>query len=302
MDSLLQNSNIIVVGVDFSEPSRHALEEAIRIARGCDARVFVVHYLYDEEMAHFKRWNGIKESDVVAGRRTHLATWLSESRMDDVDVQLRVEVGHPFAEIREIVESENAKLLVLGAQGENHEHHGDLVGSVAKSCLRHPSTDLLLVRKSHREPFKNVLVAIDFSENSKLAVHRAAEVAKSDGADLHVVHIFSPVWKYYERSEEVDAAIEEHVSGLRKQFCDFAYSELQEVKQLPVHFDVRESFSAYNGIVEYANEVFADLIVVGHLGRGIQQLVSPGRTTERVIEKSNCSVLTVFQTSANLES
>lgn len=286
---------MIVVGVDFSEPSRHALEEAIRIAKACGARVVVTHFLYDEEMAHFKRWNGLSESDIVAGRRTHLETWLSESDNKGVEIQIKVEVGHPFAEIRKTVESSKADLLVLGAQGENHEHHESLVGSVARSCLRHPSSDILLVRKSHREPFRNVLVAIDFSEGSKLAVHRAAEVAMSDGADLHVVHIFSPVWDYYEPSTELDEAIEEHIADLRKQFCDFAYSELQELKNLPIHFDVRQSFSAYHGIVEYAGEVQADLIVVGHVGIGTQQLLSPGRTTERVIEKSDCSVLTVFQ-------
>ncbi len=302
MDLSTQDFGVIIVGVDFSEPSRHALEEAVRIARSCRVGVIVVHYLYDEEMAHFKRWNGLGDSDIIAGRRTHLETWLGDCDCEGVDVEVRVGIGHPFAELRKVVETVGAKLLVLGAQGENHGGHEDLIGSVARSCLRHPSSDLLLVRKSHRNPFRNILVAIDFSEDSKLAVHRAAAVAKSDGADLHIVHIFSPVWDYYERSEELDEAIGEHISGLRKRFCDFAYSELQELKDLPVHFDVRQSVSAYHGIVEYAEEVQADLIVIGRVGRGMQQLLSPGRTTERVIEKSDCSVLTVFQSTSTATS
>ncbi len=295
MNPAPHHSNVVVVGVDFSEPSRHALFEAVRVTGESGARLVVAHFLYDEEMAHAKRWKGISESDIIAGRTAHLEKWLTESGVPRQEIEIRVGIGHPYAELSRAVSSENAKLLVLGAQGENHKNHGDVVGSVAKSCLRHPSTDVLLVRKEHHEPFRNVLAAIDFSKDSKHAVHRAAEIAKSDDSDLHVVHVFAPVWEYYNhRTEDMDAAVEEHMSELRKRFCDFAYSELQEVKKLPIHFDVRESFSAYHGILEYAKEVDADLVVVGQLGRGRQEMITPGRTAERVIEKSNCSVLTVY--------
>jgi len=288
------HNNVIVIGVDFSNPSRQALHEAIRIGRGSKARLVVVHFLYDEEMSHFKRWRGLAESDIIAGRKTHLETWLSEFDASGLDLDLRVGIGHPFAELSKIVISEKAKLLVLGAQGENHKLHGEQIGSVAKSCLRHPSTDLLLVRKEHRDSFQNVLAAIDFSKDSKQAVHRAAEVARSDGADLHVVHIFSPVWKYYGDPADFEDEVAGHISELRQKFCDFAYSELKEVKNQPVHFDVRESISAYHGILEYGKEVMADLVVIGRLGKGTRQSISPGRTAERVIEKSSCSVLVTF--------
>lgn len=294
MKSLSTHSNVSVVGVDFSESSRHALHEAIRISHDAGARLIIAHFIYDEEMAHIKRWKGLKDSDIVAGRCSHLEAWLSESDVSGVNFDLRIEIGHPFAELTKAVATEKAKLLVLGAQGENHQLHEDAVGSVAKSCLRHPSADLLLVRKAHSGPFQSVLAAIDFSEDSKHAVHRAAEIAKSDGSDLHVVHVFAPVWNYYGPSEGLEDCVAEHVSCLRKQFSDFAYSELQEVKALPVNFAVRESFSAYHGILEYAQETRADLVVVGRIGLGKQTLISPGKTAERVIEKSKYSVLAVF--------
>lgn len=294
LKSLTAISNVLVVGVDFSEPSRHALHEAIRIARDAGARLIIAHFIYDEEMAHMKRWKGLKDSDIVAGRRSHLEAWLSESDVSGVKMDLRIEIGHPFAGLTKTVEIQRAKLLVLGAQGENHKRHGDAVGSVAKSCLRHPLADLLLIRKAHSGPFQSVLAAIDFSNDSKHAVHRSAEIARSDGSDLQVVHVFAPVWNYYGPSEGLEDCVEAHVFSMRKQLIDFVYSELQEVKTLPVRFAVRKSFSAYHGILEYAKETRADLIVVGRIGLGAQQLVSPGKTAERVIEKSECSVLAVF--------
>lgn len=294
MNSVPTQPNVVVVGVDFSEPSRNALHEAIRFAADAGARLVIAHFLYDEEMAHVKRWKGLTEADIVAGRREHLEAWLAEVDASGVSVDLRIEIGHPFAELTKLVASENAGLLVMGAQGEGHVQHGDAVGSVAKSCLRYPFVDLLLVRKTHRGPFQSVLAAIDFSGDSRIAVHRAAEIAKRDRSDLHVVHVFAPVWKYYGPSEDHEEDVDEYVSNLRNQFSDFAYSELQAVKSLPVNFAVRESFSAYHGILEFAKETRADLVVVGRIGRGTQQLISPGKTAERVIEKSECSVLAVF--------
>ena len=44
------DKSVIVAGIDFSEPSRHALEVAIRIARLEKGKLIICHFLYDEEM------------------------------------------------------------------------------------------------------------------------------------------------------------------------------------------------------------------------------------------------------------
>lgn len=283
----------IVAGIDFSEPSHHALEEAVRIASREEAKLVICHFLYDEEMAHLTKWVGLTPKAIVAGRKSHLLSWIDALETDDLQLDVRVEVGHPFAELTKTVREEKAKLLVLGAQGESHKTHSHQIGSVARACLRHAPCEVLLLRKEQADRFHTVLAAVDFSENSKEAVRVAAEIARVDQAELHVVHIFAPAWKYYGERAEVEEEVEDYKAEIRKQFCDFIYPELAEARHLPLHFEVRESLSVYHGVLSYANEAGADLIVVGLQGRSAQHSPSPGSTAERIIEKSTCSVLSV---------
>lgn len=283
----------IIAGIDFSEPSHHALEEAVRIANLEDAKLVICHFLYDEEMAHLTKWAGLTSEAIVAGRKSHLLSWIDDLETDELQLDVRVEVGHPYAELTKTVRTEKAKLLVLGAQGESHKTHSHQIGSVARACLRHAPCEVLLLRKEQADRFHTVLAAIDFSGNSKEAVHQAVEIARVDQAELHVIHIFAPAWKYYGERDELAGEVENYKAEIRKQFYDFISPGQAEAMHLPLHFDVRESLSAYHGILAYAEEVGADLIVVGLQGRSAKHSPSLGSTAERIIEKSTCSVLSV---------
>ncbi len=286
----------IVVAVDFSVPSHHAFEEAVRLARTNHARLVVAHFIYDEEMAHLIRWKGLKESDLVAGRKAHLQRWIDDVEASNLIAGIKVEVGHPFAELMKTIENEKADLLMMGAQGENLSQHENSVGAVARSCLRHSPCDILLVRKTHTEPFKSIVVATDFSENSKRAVSEATQFARADKSSLNVVHIFAPNWQHYGERNESREDVDTYLTSLHEKFSDFTYEELDEVEDLEVTFEIQESLSATHGIVEYALENSADLIVLGTVGRSPHRLELPGSTTERVVETSPCSVLTVRPT------
>ncbi len=267
----------------------------MRIAANNRARIIACHYLHDEEMEHLTRCNGLQESAILDGRRTHLLSWIDKSGLveADIDFVVRVEIGHPSTGLTGTADRERANLLILGAQGESHKNCDDLIGAVSRSCSRRTPCDLLLVRRQHSKPFRSILAAIDFSENSKRAVHRAVQIARSDDADLHVVYVFAPDWKNYGDQAELAESIENYKADLRKRFCDYAYSELEEVKGTPVHFDILESRHVIHGILQYAQSVSADLIVMGMVGRSSAGVASLGSTVERVIEKSACSVLTV---------
>ncbi len=295
MSALSSKYSSIVVGIDFSQPSLQALREAVRIVSGSKAKIIACHFLHDEEMQHLTRCNGLEESAILDGRRTHMLSWIEKSGIveKDIDFLVRVEIGHPSTGLTNTAKKEAASLLILGAQGENHKDRDDLIGIVSRSCSRRTPCDLLLVRRAHTDPFRTILAAIDFSENSKTAVQHAVEIAHSDNADLHVVYVFAPEWKNYGDQDDFTESIENYKADLRKQFCDYAYSELEEVKGTPVHFDIHESSHAIQGILQYAQQISADLVVVGTVGRSSADSAPLGTTAESVIAKSACSVLMV---------
>jgi universal stress protein A len=142
------------------------------------------------------------------------------------------------------------------------------------------------------EPIRSLLVAIDFSDHSAAALDAASALAKSLDAELHVVHAFDlriPMITPYEVAipepyiEESRRAAEDHLekagAGARAQ-------------GLTVHTHLAEAPAA-QAIVQTAERVGADLIVMGTRGHtGLKHLVL-GSVAERTLRLAQCSVLTV---------
>lgn len=135
----------IVVGVDGSDHSVHALRWALRQARSTGAGVRVI-MCWEEPMSIFltptHTESFYQEKALEAVERV-----LSQTAADaeGIDVQTRV-VEHPAG--TELTRaSEGADLLVLGCHSRA-DRHGVHLGSVASYCAHHAPCPVLI----HREP------------------------------------------------------------------------------------------------------------------------------------------------------
>jgi universal stress protein A len=144
---------------------------------------------------------------------------------------------------------------------------------------------------------KNILVATDFSETSAAALSYARELAHAFRSTLHVLHVtanvvagavgiegFTTDWAALQR--EVDAAA-------RKQLDEMVTAE--DRRTLAAKATVMTSNIPAEAIVAHANELHADLIVVGTRGRGGMAHLFMGSVAERVVRTAPCPVLTVRQ-------
>jgi len=288
----------IVVGVDFSPPSAAALEEAGRLAAWEGAHLIIAHALHDELLAAACRYTGLGPEEVLAGRRMRLDRFcLDTLGMRTVpSLELKVLTGHPFVQLIRLVEREHASLLVLGAQGESHRDSRQL-GTLASSCIRHAPCETLLVRSGHTGGFRRVVVTVDLSAGSRRAIRQAADIVKADGGELHVLHVFAPAWKVSALGTgEVAVSPEEvaaYVARVERQVADFMLEELPDFGGLAARIVIRESYNRGNGILDYLNEVHADLVILGCRARERLDLGQPGATTEYMIHDAPCSVLAV---------
>lgn len=137
----------------------------------------------------------------------------------------------------------------------------------------------------------NIVAAIDDSKATAHVLERAIGQARQSHATLHVIHVFHPPAVYYSmagayeiddaRMEEAEA---EAVWGQATPVLDGAGVEW-------VRMDMR-GYPA-GSIVEYADEVDADLIVIGNRGRGDFVSLALGSTSHGVIHDARCDVLVV---------
>lgn len=142
---------------------------------------------------------------------------------------------------------------------------------------------------------KTILCATDYSDNSISALKLADVLCDKLNADLHVIHVFdisatfiSTVSLAYARLEE--AAFNNHREKLDA-FC-WKHLNLKEAKKRPVIHVVENSIES-DGILEKAEKIKADLILVGMTGSNIVKDLFMGSTATALIEKSPVPVLSV---------
>jgi acetoin utilization protein AcuB len=150
--------------------------------------------------------------------------------------------------------------------------------------------DEITLRKPQR-----ILYCTDFSENSIPARLRAVEYAKILRAELIIMHVLSSRLVGYPFFEE---AVGDDIAELQQKLDDRVKVELEEVAKAcgqdcaVVRTCVRSGVTA-NEIVRCADELSADLIVMGtHGWSGLKHLIL-GSTVENVLRMASCPVLIV---------
>jgi nucleotide-binding universal stress UspA family protein len=141
--------------------------------------------------------------------------------------------------------------------------------------------------------FKTILFATDFSENSLYAFQYAFSMARKYEALLAIVHVINePVdlRGFYVPHISFESLEEEIEEGARKMMDKFCRVHVQD-------YDRYETFIVpgipYDEIIKKAQELSADLIIMGTHGRSGLDHVLFGSTAEKVVRKSPVPVMTI---------
>lgn len=284
----------ILVGVDFSECSRRALEQATRLARGNNARLHVLHcveYLTLSDAAWASHIPHEQlERDAVAEATQKLHRWLAEAGAP-AGAQALVDVGTPLDGVLRRGRETKADLLVLGVTGSSMIPMG--AGTLATKCLRKAPTKVMLVHEGRTGPFRKVVAGVDFSEQSREAVAQALRVAAQDDSQVHFLHVFAGSWGRYALVPDAWEVNEETAAHYRHALEQRLREFVGDTAGRPARFTVVEAANHGHGIAEYTRRVGADLVVLGTKGRSNLEYVLLGSTVERLLREIPCSALVV---------
>ena len=142
--------------------------------------------------------------------------------------------------------------------------------------------------------FKHILVPVDGSSTAQLAVEKAIGLAKAFGARVTAIFVIDP-YPFtgvgtdfaYGQAEYLSAATAEANAAIK------AAKTMFEGAGVSVETSVIEAHAAWRGVVQAAESVRADLIVMGSHGRsGLEKLVL-GSVTQAVLAHTHLPVLVV---------
>jgi universal stress protein A len=142
---------------------------------------------------------------------------------------------------------------------------------------------------------KNVLVATDFGEAAAVALFYGRGLARTFGANLHVLHVLDDVGG---RAATM-AGYGIDIARMQLELERSARSDLdallsdEDRRDLHATATVLTSTTPATSIVQFAKDHDVNLVIVGTHGRGPVSHFFVGSVAERVVRMAPCPVLTV---------
>ena len=284
----------IIVGHDLRRGGAMALRSAAVLAQKCGAELRLVHVV--ESQHAYQRLSHpltspypIEEIAQKAGAT--LETLIANAALKPLHVEYEVRRGKPFVELIIARRAWLADLIVVGGVHEGEPH---LLGSTSERVVRKALVPVMVTKKHLSPGAKTFLVPIDFSACAKRAAEEALVLAEMFSARvifLHIVDLY-PVNAYgYADNPELAAPIPAPSPGeIESEWQAFLF----DLSLGNVAWEKRtEEGRAGLEIARQAEQIHADLIVMGTHGRTGLAYMLLGSVAEKVVRTVSCPVLTI---------
>lgn len=295
----------ILVPTDFSDRAERALPHALWLAEEFGAEIHLLHAMV---------LHGDDPGGAEAGERAfpdlgeaydRLRSWatrrmeesaadLDRSRVRVVRAQERGIAAAPT--IVEYANDHDVDVVAMATHGRRGVRRM-LLGSVTEEVLRTAGCPVLTVRPDGADraggPPEKILVPVDFSEHSDLALASAGALARRFGAELDVLHVIAELGvpdPYFADAAELRALTRAARDRVPEALAERVDEVIGDDVPTSSHMEVGTPAAA---IPEFAGERGSDMIVVGSHGRTGMERVFLGSVAEGVVRRAPCPVLTV---------
>lgn len=256
----------VLCGVDSSPASAAAPRQGARLADD-EADLWAVSVWDPKPAVH----TGIHMGKALDFLRTDALKALRSVRENHPAFEEVLVRGSDVAGILRIAARVEADLVCVGSHGTSRAA-GVVFGSVATAMLHYAPCSVLIAREAHDEFPRRILHCGDGSGEALEAARVAGRLAARSGGSIVTLSVSEELGPQYAGTLAAESGAAADEAG--------------------VETEIRvEEGSPHRRVVEVADELDADLVVVGSSGRsGISAL---GSVSERVAHRAPCSVLVV---------
>lgn len=237
----------ILVGIDFSKNSIHALEYAIQFANKVEANITLLwvnntassEYIFDDTLIEIKKEKRLNLEKLIEQY---------QKKLSPGKLSFKLRKGKVHLEVATQAKQINADLIVAGTHGvSGFEEYW--IGSNAYRIVTHAPCPVITIRYDF--PFKDkinkILLPIDSSQETKQKLPVTLKIAKNYNADIHVLAMYSTPIKSLQRRVDNHAIQVKEI--LNKEGINCVISSV-------------EADSLTKATLNYAQENNADLIAI----------------------------------------
>jgi len=182
--------------------------------------------------------------------------------LEDFDCEIEIKEGNTTDIILKQTQAKEIDLLIMGKKLKDHGS-GMLPEKIVKLC----HCSFLLVPYNSFHGLKRILVPLDFSESSKMALEQAMHISKISGAAVICQHGYKVPSGYHATGKTYAEFAEIMRANAVKDFQYFLKNMDLEKDQYPCIYSLVNSEGSAHTIHDTAVKQEMDLIVMGSKGR-----------------------------------
>ncbi|MCM8534337.1 MAG: universal stress protein [Lentisphaeraceae bacterium] len=291
----------ILIALDFRDGNNLLCQEAINVAKNLKSEVTLVHAVeYLPYYNHFPYDEKKVEADLIKELTAKLDEVAKYFKDAGVTVNKHmIRKGKAIDIICDGAEDIDACAILVGV-GEHHILE-NIIGSTADKVINKAKRPVFLLNPvSHNDGIKKIICAYDFSKNAEKALINAMHMAENHKAHLDIIHVVQEHFYFNPVSPVVDPKSElflDHKEEMKKASDDVNSKLDSAIKKhhiegvdYTIHISqgdpVREIF-------KHIDSLKSNLLVLGGSGQNALMRFVLGSTSEKIIRKAPCSVMTI---------
>ena len=179
---------------------------------------------------------------------------------NEIKTNIEVKEGYPTETIVKFSQKNDITLTLMGKK-MGYEGRGSIVRKLLGII---PSSVLLVSETAHRK-IENILVRMDFSKISEMALRMALRMKELTGAEVACHHVHKLPLNYFPQSRpEEDKRLQEHVKKhSNKEFQKFMKRFKYDASEIPFSYSLDVENEEAQILYNRALTVGADMILIG---------------------------------------
>jgi nucleotide-binding universal stress UspA family protein len=284
----------IIVGHDLRDGGKTALKSGIVLASECEAKLRLVHvieplHLY-RQVSHpgASQYGRETVAEQAGAKLEEVAT---SPQLGQLRAEYEVRMGKPFVELILAGRAWQTDLIIIGGPSRQQGH---LLGSTGERVMRKAPVPVLVAKTPLSAKAKRFLVPTDFSPGAAKAAREALALAARFGARIFFLHIIDPTPLYlYGDNDTLGPSLP--IPLLTPEDLEDDWQSFLSTLPLgKIAWEKRtKEGRAANKILEQAEAIEADAIVMGTHGRSGLAHMLLGSVAEEVARAAPCPVLTI---------
>lgn len=298
--------NDILAYIDLAPDAVTVLLQSARLASLNQAKLHLVHVIDHAKVSALAGMRQVSyESQAAQSENealTALHRMIERAGLPD-NLNLIIVIDSPIHGIMKQADEIKPDLLVAGIDGLGSVGAGRC--TCATGCCtslsrlaRTSKMTVLLLRENHVGVFRKVVACVDFSETAEHVVEQAGILARRDGANLDLLHVWSEPWvvqpdgdvPVYPSVIFTEGERSDHMENLKTHLHVFVDPLVHD---LLAHEVLLESTSYSGSILRYSKIVEADLIAIGNAGHLNLRYLLIGSTADMLLRLSASSLLII---------